>query len=526
MTFTAPDIDYAGLSPILALTVGLCVVLLVGLVGRAQRRLVSLSSFLALGAAAGLSIWQFGESEDLVAGALRLDELGLIATLIAIASAAFVIPLSWREEAAADAPGPGGHGEFQALLLASVLGMAMLAMAQNLVIFFVALELLSVPLYVLCGSALRHRESLESGLKYLIIGALGSATLLYGLAFIYGGSGSTDFAGIRDGIDGELAEDMLILIGIALCATGLAFKLSVAPFHQWTPDVYQGAPTPVTAFMAVATKAAAFAVLARFFQVALGPAVGDWQPALAALAAVSIIVGNVGALTQNSLKRLLGYSGIAQAGYMLVGVVAANEIGVNALFFYLAAYALMNLPAFAVITIRERETGFGDDIRSVQGLGRERPELAWPLTIAMLALAGLPGTAGFIGKLYLIEAAVDGDYTWLAVMIAVGTMISLAYYLRVIAAVWMRPAYHADPTPEAEHRVLPAMAGGSPEADPDDLEARGPAPVPIRIGGLRCPVIIGLTVLTAAATVFFGVIPAPLVDFVSNAGESIATGLG
>ena len=221
--------------------------------------------------------------------------------------------------------------------------MAMLAMAQNLVIFFVALELLSVPLYVLCGSALRHRQSLESGLKYLIIGALGSATLLYGLAFIYGGSGSTDFAGIRDGIGGELADDMLILIGIALCATGLAFKLSIAPFHQWTPDVYQGAPTPVTAFMAVATKAAAFAVLARFFQVALGPAVGDWQPALAALAAVSIIVGNVGALTQNSLKRLLGYSGIAQAGYMLVGVVAANEIGVNALFFYLAAYALMNL---------------------------------------------------------------------------------------------------------------------------------------------------------------------------------------
>ena len=524
MTFTAPDIDYAGLSPILALTVGLCVVLLVGLAGRAQRRLTSACSFLALAAAAGLAIWQFGEREDLVAGALRLDELGLVATLIAIASAAFVIPLSWREEAAADAPGPAGHGEFQALLLASVLGMAMLAMAQNLVIFFVALELLSVPLYVLCGSALRHRQSLESGLKYLIIGALGSATLLYGLAFIYGGSGSTDFAGIRDGLGGELADDMLVLIGIALCATGLAFKLSIAPFHQWTPDVYQGAPTPVTAFMAVATKAAAFAVLARFFEVALGPAVGDWQPALAALAAVSIVVGNAGALTQNSLKRLLGYSGIAQAGYMLVGVVAANEIGVNALFFYLAAYALMNLPAFAVITIRERETGFGDDIRAVQGLGRERPELAWPLTIAMLALAGLPGTAGFIGKLYLIEAAVDGDYTWLAVMIAVGTMISLAYYLRVIAAVWMRPAYHADPTPEAEHRVLPAMAGGSPEATPDDFGS-SPARVPAKIGGLRCPVIIGLTVLASAATVFFGVIPAPLVDFVSGAGESITAGL-
>ena len=527
MTFTAPDIDYAGLSPIIALTAGLCLVLLAGLVGRAQRRLVSLLSFVTLGAAAGLSIWQFGESKDLVSGALRLDELGLVATLIAIACAAFVIPLSWREEAADDAPGPAGHGEFQGLLIASVLGMAMLAMAQNLVIFFVGLELLSVPLYVLCGSALRRRQSLESGLKYLIIGSLGSATLLYGLAFIYGGSGSTDFSGIRDGIGTGLADDPLILIGIALTATGLAFKLSIAPFHQWTPDVYQGAPTPVTAFMAVATKAAAFAVFARFFEVALGPAVGDWQPALAALAAVSIIVGNVGALAQSSLKRLLGYSGIAQAGYMLVGIVAANEAGVQALFFYLAAYALMNLAAFAVITIRERETGFGDDIRSVQGLGRERPELAWPLTIAMLALAGLPGTAGFIGKLYLIEAAVDGDYTWLAVMIAVGTMISLAYYLRVIAAVWMRPAYHSDPTPETGHRALPAMAGGSPEATAEDFEALGRRPgVSGRIGGIHCPVIIGLTIAAAAGTVFFGIIPSPLVDFVSGAGESITAGLG
>ena len=226
--------------------------------------------------------------------------------------------------------------------------------------------------------------------------------------------------------------------------------------------------------MAVATKAAAFAVFARFFEVALGPAVGDWQPALAALAAVSIVVGNVGALAQSSLKRLLGYSGIAQAGYMLAGIVAANEAGIQALFFYLCAYAFMNLAAFGVITIRERETGFGDDIRSVQGLGRERPVLAWPLTIAMLGLAGLPGTAGFIGKLYLIEASVAADYTWLGVMIAVGTMISLAYYLRVIAAVWMRPAYLSDPTPEAGHRVLPAMAGGS-----GGRSER-------RLGGVRC----------------------------------------
>ena len=258
----------------------------------------------------------------------------------------------------------------------------------------------------------------------------------------------------------SLGDDPLILVGIGLAVTGLAFKTSIAPFHQWTPDVYQGAPTPVTAFMAVATKAAAFAVFIRFFLVALGPAVDDWQPALAALAAISIVVGNIGALGQDSLKRLLGYSGIAQAGYMLVGLVAASTVGVDALVFYLAAYAVMNLGAFAVIVIRERETRFGDDIRAVQGLGRERPELAWPLTISMLALAGLPGTAGFIGKLYLMEGAVGSSYTWLAVAIAIGTMISLAYYLRVVAAVWMRPAAAAVPGESSDTRELPAMAGG------------------------------------------------------------------
>ena len=257
MNFNAPDIDYAGLSPIIALTAGVVLVLLAGLVrrGEGQRIVVSIVGLGVLATAAGLCIWQWGEEKDLVAGALRLDDLALSVTLICIAAAAFCIPLSWREEAIERPLGPAGHGEFQALLLCSVLGMALIAQAQNLIAFFVALELLSVPLYVLCGSAIRREASLESGLKYLIIGSLGSATLLYGLAFVYGASGSTDFGGIRSGIGGDVLDDPLLLIGVALAATGLAFKLSVAPFHQWTPDVYQGAPTPVTAFMAVATIA-------------------------------------------------------------------------------------------------------------------------------------------------------------------------------------------------------------------------------------------------------------------------------
>ena len=510
MGFEAPDIDYAGISPIIALTVGLIITLIAGLVepGRRQRIAVSACGFATLAAAAGLCIWQWGEEKDLVANALRLDDLGLAASLIAIGSAAFCIPLSWREAAYDRPTGATGHGEFQALLICSVLGMVMISMAQSLLVFFVALELLSIPLYILCGSALRRRESLESGLKYLIIGSLGSATLLYGLAFVYGASGSTEFAAIAAGIGGSVADDPLLLIGIALVATGLAFKLSIAPFHQWTPDVYEGAPTPVTAFMAVATKAAVFCVVVRFFDVALGPAIDSWQPALAALAAVSIVVGNAGALGQDSLKRLLGYSGVAQAGYMLVAVVAATEAGVSALVFYLAVYAMANLPAFAVIAIRERETPFGDDIRSVQGLGRERPVLATVMTVSMLALAGLPGTAGFIGKLFLIEAAAGADYTWLGVMIAVGTMISLAYYLRVCAAIWMRPAAERSPA----GGELPAIAGASQEADAN----AGPS-------GARCRVIIAFAVIGAAATVFFGILPSPLVEWAADAGEAIGS---
>jgi NADH-quinone oxidoreductase subunit N len=496
--FNAPQLDYAGLSPLIALTAGVCVVLLTAVFERTRRGAPALT-LLALAVTAGLLIWQWGESKDLVAGALRLDDLAIAISLIAVFSAAFATLLSLREPAAERA----GGGEYHALLLGSVLGMVLLAQAENLVSFFVAIETLSIPLYVLCATDLRRERSLEAGLKYLIVGSLGSATLLYGMAMLYGGSGSTDFGAIAAGLKGSLFGDPLVLVGIGLTAVGLAFKTSIAPFHQWTPDVYEGAPTPVTAFMAVATKAAAFAVFVRFFDLALAPQAGDWQPALAVLAAVTIVVGNAGALGQDSLKRLLGYSGVAQAGYILGGLVVASQAGAAALVFYLAAYALMNLGAFAVVVARERETPYGDDLRAVRGLGRERPALAWPLTISMLGLAGLPATAGFIGKLYLIEALVEGDYTWLAVFIAVGTMISLAYYLRVVAAMWMRAG--GEPAPAA----APAIAGAAPEADPVDPEA-----------GRRLH-LLAPALLAAAAVVFFGVVPQPLVDFAQQAGSSL-----
>jgi NADH-quinone oxidoreductase subunit N len=497
--FNAPHIDYAALSPVIALTAGLCVVLLSGVFDAVKRAVPALTT-LVLAVTAGLLIWQWGDSTDLVSGSLRLDDLAISISLISILTAAFTVFLSIREPAV----GQAGSGEYHALLLGSVLGMVLLSQAQNLVSFFVALETLSIPLYILCATDMRRERSLESGLKYLIVGSLGSATLLYGMALLYGGSGSTDFAGIARGIGKTgLLGDPLVLIGIAMAGVGLAFKTSIAPFHQWTPDVYEGAPTPVTSFMAVATKAAAFAVFIRFFDVALAPQADDWQPALAVLAAASIVIGNVGALGQSSLKRMLGYSGVAQAGYILGGIVVASEAGVNAMVFYLAGYAFMNLAAFTVLVARERETPYGDDIRSVRGLGRKRPALAWPLTISMLGLAGLPATVGFIGKLYLIEALVEGDYTWLAVFIAVGTMISLAYYLRVVAAMWMPSEERAAPG------TAPAIAGAAPEADPIDPDAG------------RRAYLLAPAALAAAGVVFFGVIPQPLVEFAERAGASL-----
>ena len=505
-----PTIDFAGLSPLIALLGGATVVLLVGLLRPRPVREVGVPflALVALAATLGLTIWQWdgGERLDLVEGALRLDELTHALTALFVIAGIGCVLLSYRHVA----PREAAHGEYHALLLTAIAGMVLLVGAQNLVTLFLGLELLSIPLYVLCAVETRRAGSLESGLKYLVIGSVGSATLLFGLAFLYGATGTTDFAGIARALSGTgLVDDALLLTGIGLTTVGLAFKASVAPFHQWTPDVYEGAPTPVTAFMAVATKAAALGITIRLFDVALLDAHEDWAPVLAVLATVTIIVGNVGALGQSSLKRILAYSSVAQSGYMLAGVVVATEFGVQATVFYLAVYLPMNLAAFAVIIARERETAHGDSVEALAGLGATRPELAWPMTLAMLGLAGLPATAGFTGKFVLIDAAVDGGYTWLGIVIVVGSMISLAYYLRVVAAMWMREApAGAEPRSAAgavSAGARPALAGGAPEAAP----RRSP------------PELVVVAVVCAAATLAGGIYPSPLLDVARDAGGAL-----
>jgi NADH-quinone oxidoreductase subunit N len=533
---TGPHIDWASLSPFLALTIGALVVLLLGLI-RAEfvrERVVPLATLLALAFTIALEIARFDHPRSIIAGALRVDDLALVLDLLFAIAAFATVLLAWRTPA----PRSAGQGEFFSLLLFSVLGMAVLVSSQNLVTLFIGFELLSIPLYVLCASEFRREVSLESGLKYLVIGSVGSATLVYGLAMVYGATGSTDFSGIARAISsGSLGTgilgDPLLLTGFALVLVGFAFKASVAPFHQWTPDVYEGAPTPVTAFMATATKAAALGVFIRFFDVAGIADQNDWAPAIATIAAITIIVGNVGALGQSSLKRMLGYSGVAQAGYMLGGVVVGTQLGVQATVLYLAVYLFMNLAAFAVIVAQEDEVlaaagadaddaPGGDDISAFAGLGARRPWLAWPMTIAMLSLAGIPATVGFIGKFQLIHALVSGDYTWLAIVLVIGSMISLGYYLRVIAVMWMRPRIApavAIAGAGGATGALPPIAGASGEEEVGGADAGG---WPASAESAPRPEVVLVAVVFGAASVFFGIFPSPLFSLVAHAGHALS----
>jgi NADH-quinone oxidoreductase subunit N len=533
-----PHIDWVGLSPLIVLSAGALVVLLVGLLrgSVARERVVPMLTIVTLAVAIVFEIAHFQHHALIISGALQIDDLALVLDLIFSVAGIAAVLLSLRSRAPAEA----GHGEYHSLLLFSVLGMAVLVSASNLVTLFIGFELLSIPLYVLCAAEARREGSLESGLKYLVIGSVGSATLAYGLALVYGSTGSTDFSTIASAVStgklaGGLMGDPMLLTGFALVIAGFAFKASVAPFHQWTPDVYEGAPTPITAFMATATKAAALGVFLRFFDVAAIGAQNTWAPALATIAAITILVGNVGALGQSSLKRMLGYSGVGQAGYMLAGVVVGTQLGVQATVLYLAVYLAMNLAAFAVITAQERERADGDDVAALAGLGAQRPWLAWPMTIAMLSLAGIPGTVGFIGKFQLIHALVSGDYTWLSIVLVIGSMISLGYYLRVVAVMWMRapePATARVPSPPAASGLgaLAPIAGGSAGAGAGGgVGAGGGAGTdtgadawPGSSAAVPHGEVAVVAALAAAASIFFGIFPSPLFQLAAHAGHAIS----
>ena len=420
--------------PLLIISCAAGLALMLGLVPHGWTRRVGANVAAGVGIVAALvaCVVQWGDRTIGYHGNVYSDRFSLLIQILVLVSAGATIMLSVREPAAVDR-----RGEYAALILLSTAGMMLTATAGDIIVIFLGIELLSVSLYILCALEVWRNRSLESGLKYLISGAVGAAILLYGLTLLYGATGHTNLGEIGKALfTRSLTTDPMVLGAMALIIGGLAFKASAAPFHMWAPDVYEGAPTPVTAFMATATKVAALAAFLRILFGTLPAGSHDWRIAVGVVAAASIVIGNIAALRQNNIKRLLAYSGVAQAGYLLIGVASGLLDGAQATLYYLAAYVAMTLAVFAVVIIRERETEKGDELAAFAGMGRTRPVLGIAATVGLLSLAGFPPLSGFLGKLFIFKAAVDEGLVWLAVIGALGSVVSLGYYLRLAGLMW------------------------------------------------------------------------------------------
>ena len=364
------------------------------------------------------------------------------------------------------------QGEYYALMLLGTIGMMIMVAAVSFLTIFLGLEMLSLALYILCGFVSRRNTSQEASMKYFLLSSFASAILLYGIALTYGATGSTSFAGIHNYLldRGDLLHlppgaslpptSTLLLIGMGLLIIGFAFKVSAVPFQAWTPDVYVGAPAPVTAFMSVGTKAAALIAFARVFSVVFQPIAPDWQPVVWAITILTIVGGNILALVQSNVKRLLAYSSIAHAGYLLIGVVVGGTVGLSAILFYLFCYTFLNLGAFGIVSVLERADNSGNSLSEIRGLWYRQPLLAGLLAFFMLSLAGFPPMAGFAAKYYIFYAALQGGHPELLIIGVLASVLGMYYYLRVIAAMFMErepvaevAATAATPTPVPGRRV-------------------------------------------------------------------------
>ena len=364
-------------------------------------------------------------------GMLRIDQYSVFFNLIFFVSLILVSLISISYLGSQDPR----QGQYYLLMLLSTFGMMLMAGANDLVMVFLGLELMSLPLYVLAGYFRTNSYSSEAGMKYLLLGAFSSCFFLYGIALIYGGTGTTELTKIASS---QLTNNMLVVVGMFLLIVGFGFKVGLVPFHQWAPDVYDGAPTSVTAFIAAGPKAAGFSAFFRVFIESFGSLEDEWILAITILAALTMTFGNLAAIAQRNIKRMLAYSSIAHAGYVLVALAAASQDGTSSAMLYLLVYCVMNVGAFGAIILTKTDDGDTFEIADYAGLGFQKPVLAIFMSVMMFSLAGFPPTAGFIGKFYVFRSAVESGRIWLVVIAAINTAISAYYYLRVVVTMYMK----------------------------------------------------------------------------------------
>jgi NADH-quinone oxidoreductase subunit N len=523
--FVGPEIEWFALSPLIVLVVGALMLLVVGaLTPRWPRGLSAVVAASIAGAGGVLAIINWTAIDDggprtLVAGAMAFDALAQFITVIIVASLILVVLVSDDEVRASGADEP----EVYALYLLAAAGGVVMGAANDLIVLFIGLESLSLALYVLAASARRRRASQESGLKYFILGGFASAVFLYGIALVYGGSGSTNLGQIIAGFQGSVttgSSDALTLAGIALLLVGLGFKVGAVPFHQWVPDVYQGAPSPVTALMGSVGKAAAFGAMLRVLVIGLPFFRDDWRPVIWVLALASLVVGPLLAAVQVDVKRMIAYSSVAHVGFMLIGVEAAGHragetdpgSGMSAVVLYLLFYAIITVGTLGVITVVARAAGGDTSLRSLAGLSSRRPALALGLTVLLLAQAGVPFTTGFVAKFSVIRAAVEAQSYAIAIIAMVAAIVAAFVYLRIMITVWMGA--------DSEAAAMLVGLEVSDAADAADAAAAAAGGDAGRGARLAVPSAAGVAVFVAVVfTVVFGVEPVWFVDLAQTVTE-------
>jgi len=436
-------VDFGSVGPEIVLaSTGMLLILLTAFIAKERQRPLGYLGILGIVVALALTWADAGGSGTALAGMVRLDPVSTFFRVTFLA-AALVVALTGLDFVQARGV---SIGEFYALLLLATTGAIFMAIAWDIVMLYIGLELLSILSYVLAGFFREDPKSNEAGIKYFLNGALASAVLLFGLSLVYGLTGTTSIPGIAAGLGtalhGQMAPVALLALGFVLGA--LAFKIAAVPFHLWAPDTYEGAPTPFAGFLAAVSEGAGMAAIIRIVFTGMAPLSSSFGIWIAVLAALTMTVGNVTALWQNNFKRLMAYSSVAQVGYILVGLAVVTQQGLSAVLFYLFAYLFMTLGVFAIIAALSVQ-GQGDDIADYAGLGQRSPWLAGLLTLFLASLVGIPTTAGFMGKLGLFSASVNGGYTWLALFLAVNSAISVGYYWNVVRNMWLRPAPEGAP---------------------------------------------------------------------------------